>query len=425
MDEGPLLTLDEVLQAASTSNLDIRAAHGQVRGAVGSRNAVIAMTLPETRLSLSAADVLTPIAVTFPKGAFGTYPFVGPIPDANTTVADRPGMTTTIDATLTQPVTHLYRLGLNRKIREADIVIAREGVRSQKQAVRDRVNEAYFGAVQVQVALQASEKALAHAVESERLFGHYARVGNVLPSYHLEARARRIKQEHDILVLRDALAGCKEQLNVLMGRSPRVPFRVVNPMTEPPPQVEDMAAFEERAVQQRPEVRQAAQRVKQAELACRAKRAEYPPDVGVQVRYQRPYGADNLLPREIFTASAVVTWSPVDWGLKRGELGRLEAQLDEARAAQRSAELQVRLDVRQQYRKLMEATHMILVTEAARQTAEENLRVATERFRLKDLLLTEFLAAEAQMADARRQEIQAALSWAVVRSALSRSSGEE
>jgi hypothetical protein len=51
--------------------------------------------------------------LTFKEGAFGTFPGIGPIPAERTTLRTDPGFKTDIYTRAAQPLSQLYRIGLN------------------------------------------------------------------------------------------------------------------------------------------------------------------------------------------------------------------------------------------------------------------------------------------------------------------------
>lgn len=421
--DGPLLTMQQAFDIALRQNPQMQQSALQVKEAVYSERAVGAQALPQTHIVAEAGPTIGSVNIHIPQGALGTLPPLGPVPSRDTTFHQGNLDTLYVAGTIRQPITELGRIALGVKIKKADITIAGEQLRAQRLNILAQVRDAYYGAVQAQVSLQAGQRALFYAQEVERLFTQYEQQRTVLRSYLLDARSQRLQQEHNMLTLHDALAGYKEQLNVLLGRDPSTSFSVVDPGVLPR-EVDNLPALEARALKERPDIREAALRVAQADWDARAKRSETRPDFGLQLQYLRPFGID-FLPQQIFTVSAVMTWEPLDWGRRRNELLEKLRKADEARLALKNLELAVRVDVRQQYRKLVEALDAIRVADALRQTAEEKLRVSTERFKVKDTLLNDLLKAQADLADAQRQFTQALFSWATARSALSRAIGEE
>jgi outer membrane protein TolC len=111
-----------------------------------------------------------------------------------------------------------------------------------------------------------------------------------------------------------------------MGRPVNTPFRTVG--------AEQIAAermdFEEaiqKALSQRPEVRQASLRVQQADLDVRVKKAEYIPDVSLALTYGSAVNFQNALPQNVASAGLLLDWEVFDWGRRsRSEAKRRTRQ---------------------------------------------------------------------------------------------------
>src|SRR5215470_19844018 len=77
---GELLTLDQALAIAKQGNRQVATAKlsvGQWSDRIASQRTQM---LPHFDLSVTPSYVITPLNLTFPAGAFGTYTGIGPIP---------------------------------------------------------------------------------------------------------------------------------------------------------------------------------------------------------------------------------------------------------------------------------------------------------------------------------------------------------
>ena len=131
-------------------------------------------------------------------------------------------------------------------------------------------------------------------------------------------------------VAENGLATQREHLNQLLGRDLSTPFRV-DSMPEEDATDLTLDAARDKASQNRPEIRQALLKEKQAEYDRRIAKAEYIPDLSLSVRYQ---GLNNVkvLPenvgsrRLLFDVGAVrLGTSPQQRGRKK-QNGRTGAQ---------------------------------------------------------------------------------------------------
>ena len=70
--------------------------------------------LPQFGVDATMSELLRPIHVQFPQGAFGTYPTIGPIPAADTSLITAAKPTLLISAQVTQPLTQLHEINSER-----------------------------------------------------------------------------------------------------------------------------------------------------------------------------------------------------------------------------------------------------------------------------------------------------------------------
>src|SRR5258706_16391107 len=131
----------------------------------------------------------------------------------------------------------------------------------------------------------------------------------------LSVKAELAKANYQLTTIEDTLADSKEGLNHLLGRSVQTEF-AVEPVPATSPEQEDLSASRATALYHRPEMKLAANRVRQAELSTRSEKTHYIPDIAIQASYFSPANI-NFLPQNIGTVGALLTWQRWDWREKR------------------------------------------------------------------------------------------------------------
>src|SRR4029450_2118936 len=101
--------------------------------------------LPQFHFDALAGSLLQPFDYTFPAGSFGTFPETGPIPSTDAKIRTEAQVTTSVTASVDQPLTQLHELNLGVKATELGREIAREGVRAGRQKVAAQGRTAYGG----------------------------------------------------------------------------------------------------------------------------------------------------------------------------------------------------------------------------------------------------------------------------------------
>ena len=329
--------------------------------------------LPQFQFSMLGGKLLHPFNFTFPAGAFGTYPGIGPIPATQTGVKTPAVFTTYTNAGITEPLTQQYKIHLGIRATEIGRDIAREDVRAQRQKIANEVRTAYLEIVSTQVGVNAARVAVETLEEAQRVTQRYELEKAVLRGDVLEVDARLAKARYELSVAEDGLATQREHLNQLLGRALSTPFRVSTAPEDDAPDL-SLAAAREAALKRRPEVRQGQLRVQQAEYDRRLAKAEYIPNLSLAVQY---FGTSNdqVLPQNVAVAGFLLTWEPFDWGRRHNAVAEKSKAIQQARNGSNETEAQIAVEVGMKYRKWQEAT---LLLKAGR-TEEE---ATTEQFRV-------------------------------------------
>ena len=418
-----VLNHDRAVALAMRSNREVRNATLEVDKSENRIAATRTERLPHFRLGIEQVYVLTPLDLTFERGAFGTFPGTGPIPGTETTLRTPPGWTTSISAGVVQPLLGLYRIGLGIERLEVGREIARERLRGQRLAVINDVKRAYYGALQTETSIVSTEESIGFYRELLRVVEENVRHQTALPGDVLDVKARLARSEHAALTLRNSLASRKEELNQLLGRDVATEFGL-GPVAEASPFETDLAGARVRAVRQRPEMTGGQLRIKEAEYDLRMKSAEFIPDFNLVLKYFSPITSD-VLPRQIAYAGFELSWDVFDWGKKKEEMAERKKTIEQATNRLADIEPQIIREVNGGYRKLQEARALLDVTRLGLEAEREKLRVTLNRYAQHLVLLKDTLQAQTAVADANQQYQNALVSFWTARAEFERALGEE
>jgi outer membrane protein TolC len=418
------LTLERALALAVASNRDLASARLEVAKAEDRLAAAGTRRLPSFKWSALGMQRITALDFRFPAGAFGTFEGIGPVPAADTPIRSplKPGAL--LIGQVNQPLSQQYRIGLHLDALRAERDAAAEQERAARQAVVAEVKRVYFSILQTQSALESAEEAIRLYRELDRVTGDYVIRQVALKSENLDVKTRLAKAEYDALSLRNPLETQKEQLNSLLGRDVTAAFQLA-PIGETDWAEGDLEAARHVALERRPEVRQAALKLRQAEADRRAKKAEYIPDVSLSFSYFSPINYGSLIPSNIATVGLQLEWEPFDWGRKRREISEKSKTVEQAALGMREARTQVAVDAGNRFRKLREARQLLVMGKLARETAQENLRVATNRYKQEMVLLKDVLEIQTSLADANHRYQAALLAYWTARADFEKALGEE
>jgi outer membrane protein TolC len=419
---GQPLTLQEAERLALEQSRLVSVARLDVTKAENDLTVLRTLRRPNFEMKALAGGLVAPLTLTFPTASLGTYPATGPIPSADADITSNPRFATFLYAQVAQPLTQLRTIGWGERALEAGEGIAREQVRAEEARVRNTVRKAYFGLQQAQTGRRANAEALALYQELDRLMSDYLEREVVLAGDALEVQATLAGHEQTTQSLTNTIATLREQLNFLMGRDISTDFTVV-PVPEATAFDADLPAAEARALAQRPEIQQAHLRVQQAEFDLERTKSEAVPEVSAVFNYYGFYNVE-VLPRHVAALGVFVEWSPFDWGRRRAEQTTQSLTIQQARLGVRETEDAVRVEVRQQFRRVEDARAALAVIELELRTARERLRVATERFRVDAGLQREVLEAQAVAAAAEQEYQQALAEFWTARADFEKATGE-
>jgi outer membrane protein TolC len=421
--EVPMLTLEDAVSIALANNRMVKNSGLEAQKYDFQVSTMRSRRLPHFQFSVLGGELLQPFDFTFAKGAFGTYPGIGPIPSTNAKVHTPARLTAFMNGSIDQPLTQLYKIGLGIRATEIGRNIAKEDVRAERQKIAAEVRSAYFELVATQAAVDAAREGVRTLEEARRVTLRYVAEKSVLKADELEVDARLTKAQYDLSVADNGLATQHEHLNQLLGRDLATPFRV-DFIPEDDTTTLTLEQARQQASENRPELRQAHLKEKQAEYDRRIAKAEYIPDLGIAVSYM---GVQNVqvLPTNVGVAGFALTWEPFDWGRRRNRVREKSNTLAQAHNGTHEAEAQVGVEVGSKYRKWKEAGLLLKATRTGHEAAVEEFRVTTNKYREQAALIRDLLQAQARSSETAFQYQQALSSYWSSLADLRRATGEE
>jgi outer membrane protein TolC len=417
------LSLETAIRLAQANNRQLQSARLQVLKADEQIEAARTRRLPVFDLEVQASQLLTPVDFGFPQGAFGEYPGTGPIPSADTTISVPRQLTYYVSSQLSQPITQLFRIGLGIDSAVTARAIEEERARSQRLSVTNSVKRLYFAILQTESALEATEQAIVLYRELDRTLEVRVAQKVALRADALDVEFRLAQEQLARTTQQNTLASQKEQLNQLLGRDVRTDF-VVEPVTALSLAEIDLNAARGRALEGRPEIREARLEVEQADLDRRMTKAERIPDVSFAMSYTSNFNID-VMPQNLAGAGLQLKWEPFDWGRKGRELAAKTHGVEQARLALRDAEDRVVIEVNSRFRTLGEKRALLNVAQMAQVAAREKLRVKTNQYQVQAALLPDVLQLRAEQANSDDRYQQALLAFWTAKADFEHAVGEE
>ncbi len=419
----PLLTLDDAVSNALTNNRLVKNSALEAQKYDFQVSTMRSKRLPHFQFSVLGGELLQPFDFTFAKGVFGTYPGIGPLPSTNAKVHTPAQLTSYLTGGMDMPLSQQYKIGLGIRATELGRDIAKEDVRAERQKIAAEVRSAYFELVATQAAVDAARVGVRTLEEAQRVTQRYIAEKTVLKGDALEVDARLAKSHYDLSVAENGLATQHEHLNQLLARDLETPFRV-DSIPEEDTTTLSLEESRRQASENRPEIREAHLKEKQANYDRRIAKAEYIPDFGIAVSYM---GIQNVqvLPTNVGVAGFAMTWEPFDWGRRHNRVREKSNTLAQAHNGAQETESQIGVEVGLKYRKWKEAALLLKATRTGHEAAAEEFRVTSNKYQEQAALVRDLLQAQARSSETAFQYQQALSSYWSSLADLRRAMGEE
>lgn len=388
------LTLDEALARAVEANHDLAAARAKLQQARQGVWKAASGYLPQISAGGAWTRNAEEVALTLPTGyAVTVDPVTGVgstgAPNAFSGAVIQPETQTAAQVQATQALVVPMLWGMISAASHGTSA-AEHGVEAARREILFGVSQLFYGTASLRKVVAVQERLFETAKKHEKDADVRYRAGTIPKVGLLRAQIERAKAEQDLLRSRNGYAGMRLALATALDRD--ADFEVVDPAEPAPPG--EVAALEEQALRDRPDVKAA----REAEKAARAARwgtaGKYLPNVAAFGRYvyNDPPGLTGA--EETWAVGLSANWNLFDGGLREAELREAGGKVAEAEAQRKGAEAKARLEVRQAALDLQSAR-------ANAQKAQEQRDLARENQRLIDVSYAAGAATALEQADAQ------------------------
>jgi outer membrane protein len=415
-----VLTLDEAISLALRDNRALRNARLEVEKSDEQVAATRTARLPVFKVYAVISEDLVKHEVNLRNPISGLFPGIGPFFTLST--PRRP--TAVFAAQALQPISQQHKIGLAINLVKLEHQAEQEKLRAAQQALVDEVKRTYYGILLTESGLASMRDEVKAYRELERVTGAFVLRQVALRADQLQVQTRLANAEYDLADLSNRLATQKEQLNRLLGRDVFTEFGVL-PVSQSTIVETDIVAARSRAIEQRPELKEARLKLAQVKLDRRLKKSEYIPDVSVGFTSLTLRNFDTVVPRNIASVGVVVSWEVFDWGRKKRQLAEKSKTIEQAENASREIEDQILIDVSNKFRRLQQTGLALRVAKLGCETAHERLRIMTASYKFMSVLLSDVLQSQATLSEADHQYQQALLSFWTAKAEFEKALGED
>ncbi|MBN2873369.1 MAG: TolC family protein [Halothiobacillaceae bacterium] len=319
----------------------------------------------------------------------------------------------------------IYNGGKIREMRtqaQALLQAAEAGDQAARQQLVLHTIEAYAGIntaeAFVEVARQAKNAARSFRDLSQTLFDE----GVVTKSDLLKAKVNLGERELSLADARNQAENAADGLKVLTGIDTSRAIDLTETIDVALPET-DLARARQRALDNNPRIQALRGRVEAARAEVDVARADYKPHVNLMA--QQDFNDESLgLENESYTIGGQLTWRIFDFGARSGKVNRAQAKVNASLAERQQALDKLLGQVGKVWREANMAEKRVEVRQLAIEQSEEAVRLETLRYQQGLATMTELLAAQTELDNARAELIRAHFQRTMQRAALWLALGE-
>ena len=278
---------------------------------------------------------------------------------------------------------------------------------SKKQDVVQEVKIAYYDILRAQkiteTALQSVQMLTAHRDVAQ----NYFTVGMIPKNDLLHAEVELANGKQTLVKAQNAVEITKARFNTILKRKIFAPVEIVDVLKYQPFEKQFEECFDI-ALKNRPELKIASLRAKQAGKLVNAARSEYFPTLGIVGNYGRfgdnpSVAGSDFKDAESWYVMGVASWTFWEWGKTKFRVDANSAKENQALGTQKELHDQVALEIKYASLILQEAEKQIVVSQKVIEQAEENFRISEERYKERVATSTEVLEAQTLLTKAKSE----------------------
>ena len=287
---------------------------------------------------------------------------------------------------------------------------------THNQVIQDVVlgtQTAYFSYMAVKALLAAQQTTLEEARANLNAAEQRHRVGLATIADVLQAKTQLSQVKLALESIEGAIHTTRGALALSMGLPATVPYDI-----EPPPQglpplaiADSIDGLIERAVRERPDLMAARAQVRAAQARVSVARGSALPSLALGGNTQRIYFFDSSLSGNAYAATLTLQIPIFTGWSNRYNIQAAKAAAQAAAQEARGLEQQVVYEVFRAYYALRTATQQVRTSTDLLASARESEQVASGRYKAGAGSVLDVLTAQAALASARAQVIQAKFNW--------------
>ena len=400
--QGPL-TLESSIEIALKNSIVLDIAREGVKGATAQKREAITGFLPKFNTSYSYQRINEEPTFQFP--AIQSVPPGLTIPATTMQMGTKNNYNWTIEAR--QPLFTGGGLIANYQATKIGEDVAQIEETAKKQDLVQEVKIAYYDILRAQKILETARQSVDMLNAHRDVAQNYFTVGMIPKNDLLHAEVELANGKQTLVKAQNAVDITKARFNTVLKRKIFAPVEIIDVLKYQPYDKPFEECFDI-ALKNRPELKIASLRAKQAGKLVNAARSEYFPTLGIVGNYGRfgdnpSVAGSDFKDAENWYLMGVASWNFWEWGKTKFRVDVSRAKENQALDAQKELNDQIALEIKYASLILQEAEKQIVVSQKVIEQAEENFRISEERYKERVATSTEVLEAQTLLTKAKSE----------------------
>jgi len=278
---------------------------------------------------------------------------------------------------------------------------------AKKQDVVQEVKIAYYDILRAQKILETASQSVQMLTAHRDVAQNYFTVGMIPKNDLLHAEVELANGKQTLVKAQNAVEITKARFNTILKRKIFAPVEIVDVLKYQPFEKQFDECFD-MALKNRPELKIASLRTRQAGKLVNAARSEYFPTLGIVGNYGRfgdnpSVAGSDFKDAESWYVMGVASWTFWEWGKTKFRVDANSAKENQALGTQKELHDKVALEIKYASLMLQEAEKQIVVSQKVIEQAEENFRISEERYKERVATSTEVLEAQTLLTKAKSE----------------------
>lgn len=415
------ITLREAIELAAGESFAVDLKAEQVTAAKEKKGSTAALRFPtlSAKASVLAWNDVIAFAQACDPAQVPSCPASGVI---SVNVRDR--ITGSAELDLAQPLSGLLLLGTMIDGDQAGVDGATAELQVAKLDAGYQAAEAYLGALQTDTLRDLSVTSVKQ-IEADLVKIRALRDAHILSDIDvLRLEAARDQAQAGVVEAETGGRTARRGLALLLDLPDGTELTLAPVDTTPP----ELGWSEDEAValarSQRPELRAAAARAKQAAVGVEVAKSDYFPNIMAIANYTRSEGQGFIATKDSAFVGVSLQWNLWDWGKRGHDVAAARVAVRSAARARDELNDQLAFDVRSKWMAASSKRQTLTVHASALKAAEEAYRLQTVKIAGGIATATDVIDAEGEVARARAQEAVARYQYLIAWMALVRAVGQ-